>query len=53
MEKELLEATLKDVKELIKQNPNDMDLGKKVRTYFLGLPNIIEEFKNQLDDKKI
>jgi hypothetical protein len=53
MEKELLEAVLLDIKKLVKENPNDMDLGKKVRTYFLGLPNIIEEFKNQLDDKKI
>jgi hypothetical protein len=50
MEKELLEATLKDVKELIKQNPNDMDLGKKVRSYFLGLPELLEEFKSKIND---
>ncbi len=53
MEKELLEAALLDIKKLVKENPNDMDLGKKVRTYFLELPNIIEEFKNELDDKKL
>ncbi len=49
MEKELLEAALKDIKELIKQNPNDMDLGKKVRNYFLNLADVIDDFKKEIN----
>lgn len=50
MEKELLEAALMDIKKMVKENPNDMDLGKKVRSYFLNLPIILEEFKGKIDE---
>lgn len=46
---ELLEAVLIDIKNLIKENPNDMDLGKQVRSYFLNLPEVIKEFKEEID----
>ena len=49
MEKELLEAALLDIKKMVKENPNDIDLGKKIRTYFLGLPTLIEEQKKKFD----
>ena len=34
MEKELLEAFLLDVKQMVTNNPNDVDLGKTLRIYF-------------------
>lgn len=46
---ELVEAALTDIKELVKKYPNDMDLGKHVRSYFLNLPEAIEEFKEEID----
>jgi DNA-binding PucR family transcriptional regulator len=49
MEKELLEAFLKDIKKMVVDNPNDIDLGKTLRTYFNNLPELIKDFKQQLD----
>ena len=49
MYEELLEATLLDIKKLVSENPNDGDLGKKIRTYFNELPNLIENFKEKLN----
>ena len=46
---ELLEATINDIKQLVKDNPNDYDLGGKVRDYFINLPELIEQFKNNID----
>lgn len=47
---ELLEAALADIKKLVIENPNDMDLGKKVREYFTNLPKLIDDFKTEIDD---
>jgi hypothetical protein len=49
MEKELLEAFLKDVKKIIENNPNDTDLGIAMRSYFNSLPEIIKQFKQEID----
>ena len=49
MKLELVEAVLTDIKKLIKENPNDMDLGKKVRSYFLNLPEVIDDFKKKIN----
>jgi hypothetical protein len=46
---ELVEAALTDIKNLVKSNPNDMDLGKKVRSYFLNLPDVIDDFKKEIN----
>jgi hypothetical protein len=46
---ELAEAALADIKNLVKEYPNDMDLGKHVRSYFLNLPEVIKEFKEEID----
>lgn len=51
MEKELLEAALMDIKNLVKEYPNDMDLGKHIRSYFNNLPELIKNFKEELDKK--
>lgn len=53
MEKELLEAALLDIKKIVKENPNDMELGKKVRGYFLQLPDVIKDFKNKVDKNNL
>ena len=47
---ELLEAALTDIKKLVKENPNDMDLGKQVRKYFNDLPELLEGFQNEIDN---
>ena len=52
MEKELFEAALIDIKKLVKEYPNDMDLGKRVRSYFNNLPEVINNFKEELDKNK-
>ena len=49
MKLELVEAALTDIKNLVKANPNDMDLGKKVRSYFLNLPEVIDDFKKEIN----
>jgi hypothetical protein len=46
---ELAEAALADIKNLVKEYSNDMDLGKYVRSYFLNLPEVIKEFKEEID----
>lgn len=46
---ELSEAALADIKNLVKEYPNDMDLGKRVRSYFLNLPEVVKEFKEEID----
>ena len=46
---ELVEAALTDIKELVKNYTNDMDLGKQVRSYFLNLPEVVKEFKEEID----
>ena len=48
---ELAEAALADIKNLVKEYPNDMDLGKRVRSYFSGLPELLETLKEKLDSK--
>ena len=50
MKKELLEAALLDIKKLVEENPNDMDLGEKVREYFTNLPKLINDFKTEIDN---
>jgi hypothetical protein len=52
MEKELLEAALLDIKNLVKKYPNDMDLGKHVRSYFRELPELLEKLKEELLSNK-
>ncbi len=49
MEKELLEAALLDIKNLVKKYPNDMDLGKHIRSYFCELPELLSN-KNKYDE---
>jgi len=49
MKNELLLAAINDIKTLVKENPNDMDLGKKVRSYFLNLPDVIDNFKKEIN----
>jgi hypothetical protein len=49
MKNELLLAAINDIKTLVKENPNDMDLGKKVRSYFLNLPDVIDDFKKEIN----
>jgi len=49
---ELSEAALADIKNLVKEYPNDMDLGKRVRSYFNNLPEVINNFKEELDKNK-
>jgi hypothetical protein len=46
---ELSEAALADIKKLVKENSNDMDLGKQVRNYFFNLPEVLKEFKEEID----
>jgi len=52
MEQDLLKAFLVDIAKMVKENPNDMDLGKEIRNYFLGLPSAILEFKTKIDENK-
>jgi len=52
LEKELLEAALMDIKKLVKEYPNDMDLGKHVRSYFLNLPEMVENFREEFSSNK-
>jgi hypothetical protein len=49
---ELAEATLTDIKELVKKYPNDMDLGKHVRSYFLNLPELLEKLSEEISSNK-
>ena len=49
---ELAEATLADIKELVKNYPNDMDLGKHIRSYFLNLPELLEKFREEITSNK-
>lgn len=49
MKEELLEAFLKDVKKIVANNPNDTDLGIAIRSYFNNLPEIIKNFKQEID----
>lgn len=49
---ELAEATLADIKELVKNHPNDMDLGKHIRSYFLNLPELLEKFREEITSNK-
>jgi len=49
MEKDLFEAVLLDIKTLIEKNPNDGELGGKVRNYFNELPIIVGNFKEKLN----
>lgn len=48
---ELAEASLTDIKELVKKYPNDSDLGKHIRSYFRNLPDVIKEFKEEINKK--
>lgn len=48
---DLVEAALLDIRELVKKYPNDMDLGKQVRNYFLNLPEMLEAQKKKIDEK--
>lgn len=52
MEEDLLKAFLLDIAKMVKENPNDTDLGKTLRSYFLGLPNAILDFKTKIDENK-
>ena len=49
MYEQLLEAALLDIKKLIIENPNDMDLGEKIRLYFKTLPIQIDDFKEKIN----
>lgn len=49
---QLLEATLMDIKTLVKENSNNMELGGKIRNYFNNLPEVINDFKDELDKNK-
>ena len=49
---ELAEATLADIKNLVKEYPNDMDLGKQVRNYFRELPELLENLREELLSNK-
>lgn len=49
MYEQLLEAALLDIKKLIIENPNDIDLGGKIRTYFKELPIQIDNFKEKIN----
>jgi hypothetical protein len=40
----LVDVTYLDIKRMVVENPNDMDLGRKIRTYVLN----IEKYKEQL-----
>lgn len=51
LKSELLGATLEDIKNLVKKYPNDMDLGKMVRTYFRELPEVVKEQMKKFDEK--
>ena len=51
MYEQLLEAALLDIKKLIIENPNDMDLGGKIRAYFKGLPIQIDNFKEKINSE--
>ena len=46
---ELVEAVLADIKQIVKENPNDMDLGKKIRSYFVNLPELFEKLKEDIN----
>lgn len=52
LELELSQATLSDIKEMVKKYPNDMDLGKHVRSYFLNLPELLEKFREEITSNK-
>lgn len=47
--KKLVSQTYLDIKKLVEENPNDGDLGKKIRTYFNGLSNLTENIKEKLN----
>ena len=47
---ELLEALIVDIRKMIGENPNDTDLGKKVRSYFLDLQTLMKEIKKDVND---
>jgi hypothetical protein len=47
--KKLVSQTYLDIKKLVEENPNDGDLGKKIRTYFNESPNLIENVKEKLN----
>ena len=49
---ELAEATLADIKNLVKEYTNDMDLGKQVRNYFRELPELLENLREELLSNK-
>ena len=49
---QLVEAALADIKNLVKKYPNDMDLGKHVRSYFRELPELLENLKEELLSNK-
>jgi hypothetical protein len=52
MKEELLEAMISDVKKMITENPNDMDLGGKVRAYFLEFKTIADDFQKVISNFK-
>lgn len=49
MYEQLLEATLLDIKKLIIENPNDIDLGGKIRAYFKELPIQLDDLKQKIN----
>lgn len=51
MYEQLLEAALLDIKKLIIDNPNDIDLGEKIRLYFKTLPIQIDNFKEKINSE--
>jgi hypothetical protein len=44
----LVDVTYLDIKRMVVENPNDMDLGRKIRTYVLN----IEKYKEQLEKEE-
>ena len=45
---ELLESLIVDIRKMIDENPNDADLGKRLRSYFIKLQEVMKEIKKDV-----